>query len=112
MGIKIKEVTDYFKNYGEAKEKRLDSIRDLIHGVVPEINEKMWTRVPCFYIDKTTIVIRVFNDHINIFADKVLEYKDELSDYKITPKGALQIFDNQEVPLETLAKIFRDCFIK
>lgn len=110
MGIKRKEVSDYFASYGVEKEKRLESIRNTIHDIVPDIKEKMWTKVPCFYIDKTTIVIRVFNDHINIFADKVFQYKDELSEYKITPKGALQIFDNQAIPFETLSKIFRSCF--
>ncbi len=110
MGIKCKEVSDYFASYGVEKEKRLESIRNIIHDIVPDIKEKMWTKVPCFYIDRTTIVIRVFNDHINIFVDEVFQYKDELLEYKITPKGALQVFDNQVIPFETLSKIFRACF--
>jgi uncharacterized protein YdhG (YjbR/CyaY superfamily) len=109
MGEKNQEITDYIAKYETSKKKRLDTIRTMIHESVIEINEKMWTKVPCFYTDKTKIVIRVFNDHINLVADSVLQYKDELMDYEITPKGMLQIFDNQELPCATLKKIFCEC---
>lgn len=107
MGKRSQEITEYFTKYEAEKAERLETIRALIHENIPEINEKMWTRVPCFYIDKTSIVIRVFGDHINFIADTVVQYKSELIDYKITPKGMLQILDNQELPLDTLKKIIR-----
>lgn len=87
---------------------RLEALRTLIHESIPEINEKMWTKVPCFYTDKITIVIRVFGDHINFITDKVIQFKDELFEYKITPKGMLQVFDNQQLPLGTIKKIICD----
>lgn len=43
-----------------------------------------------------------FKDHINIEAKTLVKYKDELADYKMTPKGMLQIFVNQEIPEELL----------
>ncbi len=62
-----------------------------------------------FYTDKMTIVIRVFGDHINFINDKVIHCKDELLEYKLTPKGMFQIFDNQQLPLDTIKKIIYDC---
>lgn len=105
MSKRNQEITEYFAKYAKEKIERLETIRNLIHDNKPNINEKMWTQVPCFYIDKTSIVIRVFDNHINFKADSVLQYKDELLDYKITPKGMLQIYDNQELPLDPLKKI-------
>jgi uncharacterized protein YdhG (YjbR/CyaY superfamily) len=105
MGKRIEEITEYFAKYEPEKIVRLEVIRTLIHESMPQFNEKMWTKVPCFYTDKKTIVIRVFEDHINFISDSVLQYKDEFLEYKITPKGMLQIFDNQELPLESLKKI-------
>ncbi|WP_041700250.1 hypothetical protein [Clostridium sp. BNL1100] len=49
-----------------------------------------------------------FKDHISIEAKAVVFYKDELTEYKITPKGMLQIFHNQQVPFERLEKIFKE----
>jgi uncharacterized protein YdhG (YjbR/CyaY superfamily) len=99
MGKRIEEITKYFAKYEPEKKVRLETIRTLIHENIPGINEKMWTKVPCFYTDKMSIVIRVFGDHINFFTDSVLQHKDEFLEYKITPKGMLQIFDDQELPL-------------
>lgn len=109
MGKRNQEITEYFVKYETEKIERLETIRTLIHENIPAINEKMWTKVPCFYANKVSIVIRVFNDHINFINDTVVQYKDELLEYKITPKGMLQIFDNQELPLGTLKKIICAC---
>lgn len=105
MGKRNHEITEYFAKYESGKLERLETIRTLIHENIPEIKEKMWTKVPCFYNDKVSIVIRVFDDHINFIADTVSQFKDELVGYKITPKGMLQIFDNQEIPIDTMKKI-------
>ncbi len=40
---------------------------------------------------------------------EITEYKNELLEYKITPKGMLQIFNNQKLPLITLKKIICAC---
>jgi uncharacterized protein YdhG (YjbR/CyaY superfamily) len=109
MGKKIDEITEYFAKYEQKKVVRLETIRTLIHENIQGINEKMWTKVPCFYTNKGSIVIRVFGDHINFISDTVVQYKDELFEYKITPKGMIQIFDNQELPLEALKKIICAC---
>lgn len=112
MGKRNQEITEYFARYELEKVERLETIRTLIHKSIPEIDEKIWAKVPCFYTDKVSIVIRVFGDHINFIADTVIQHKDELLEYKITPKGMLQIFDNQELPLSTLEKIICTCGLR
>ena len=99
------EITEYFAKYSKEKIERLEIVRSLIHDNSSEISEKMWSKVPCFYNNKINIVLRVFDSHFNFITDSVLKYKDELTDYKITPKGMLQIYDHQELPLDILKKI-------
>jgi hypothetical protein len=43
-------------------------------------------------------------------AKAVIFHKDELSSYKLTPKGMLQVFHNQELPIELLRIIFKESF--
>lgn len=52
------EIAEYFSKYEPEKIERLETIRTLIHESIPEINEKIWTRVPCFYIGKVSMVSR------------------------------------------------------
>lgn len=47
-----------------------------------------------------------FKDHINIETQAILSHQEELSGYKITPKGMLQLFPKQEIPIEPLKRIF------
>ncbi len=49
-----------------------------------------------------------FKDHINIEAQAVIQHKEELISYKITPKGMLQIYVNQDIPNEILIQIFAE----
>lgn len=105
------EISKYIDKFEGTKKERLIIIRDLIHKSVPEIKEKIWARIPSFYIDKEMIQFLAFKDHINIFANQIISNKDALSGYKVTDKGTLQIYDNQDIPIEILRKIFVDSVI-
>ena len=66
----------------------------------------MWAKLPSYYVDKSFIRLIPFKDHINIEAKAILDYKNELNNYKITSKGMLQIFLNQDIPYEIIKNIF------
>lgn len=87
MGNRKSKITDYMEKYDPIKVERLRNIRNLIHENVPHINEKLWTKVPCFYNNNRSIVLRVFADHVNIFAEPIILFKEELTDYVITQKA-------------------------
>lgn len=105
------EISKYIDKFEGTKKERLIIIRHLIHKSVPEIKEKIWARIPSFYIDKEMIQFLAFKDQINIFANQIISNKDALSGYKVTDKGTLQIYDNQDIPIEILRKIFIDSVI-
>ena len=46
-----------------------------------------------------------------IEAKTIITYKDELTDFKITPKGMLQVFVNQDLTNEILKKVFADTLL-
>ena len=52
-----------------------------------------------------------FKDHINIEAQAVIQHKEALAGYKITPKGMVQIYVKQDVPFEVLKQIFTETLI-
>lgn len=56
------------------------------------MKEKLWAKLPSYYIEDKFIRLIPFKDHINIEAKSILQYKKELKEFKITLKGMLQIY--------------------
>ncbi|MBP0956277.1 MAG: hypothetical protein J5997_02805 [Oscillospiraceae bacterium] len=68
----------------------------------------MWAKIPSYYVGKSFVRLIPFKDHINIEAQAVIQHKEGLSGYKITPKGMLQMFLKQDIPYEVLKQIFAE----
>ena len=82
-------------------------LRTLIYDNVPrDIEEKLWARLPSYYVGKFFVRLIPFKDHINIEALAIASYKEKLIGYQITTKGMLQISLNQNIPSDILKKIF------
>ncbi|MDN5352827.1 MAG: hypothetical protein PWQ12_1748 [Clostridiales bacterium] len=103
------EVTAYIEKYDSESTHRLNELRQLIHETLPEIDEKIWAGVPCFYNDEKFILLRAFKKHINIVADSVIKHESLFKEYQITPKGMLQILDNQALPVEGIKQVLGTC---
>lgn len=106
------EVKNYIERYPKEVVDIFIRIRNLILSIDEKIEEKMWAKIPSYYIEESFIRLIPFKDHINIEAVKIIEYQKELEEYKITPKGMLQIFINDKIPLEKLKIIFIETFNK
>ena len=81
-------------------------LNDLIFTVVPSAKARLWGGLPSYYVGYKFVRLIPSNDHINIEAAALINYKAQLSDYKFTPKNMLQINIGQEVPSEILTKVF------
>lgn len=77
-------------------------------SVSVEVKEKLWAKLPSFYVGENFVRLIPFKDHLNIEAKGIVTYKSELSGFNITPKGMLQIFLGQELPKEILGKVFNE----
>lgn len=103
------EILNYIESFDEKTKERFNMLYELIYeSSTKSIDEKLWAKLPSFYVEDKFVRIIPFKDHINVEAKAVLSHKDELSEYKITPKGMLQVFHKQQVPCELLKIIFAE----
>ena len=106
------DIEDLIKKYCSEIQSLFVELRELIILSVPnEIEEKIWAKIPSYYIGNKFIRIIPFKDHINIEAEAIQEHKHQLQQFKITPKSMLQIYLNQEIPENVLNEIFKKTLI-
>lgn len=85
------------------------ALRDIIcSSTEAAITETLWARLPSYYVGDSFIRLIAFKDHINIEAKAIVQHKEGLKGFKITPKGMLQIYTNQSIPAEILKKAFAE----
>ena len=106
------QVREYIDKYSNEIIDMYDTLRKLIFdSASSEPQEIMWAKIPSYYVGESFVRIIPFKDHINIEAKAVSEHKDVLGEYKITPKGMLQIFLKQDIPTEVLKHIFSETLV-
>lgn len=105
------QVNAYISSYPREIIDLFDRLRQLVFDSAPrEPEEKLWARMPSYSVGEQFVRLIPFKDHINIEAQAILSHREALSGYKITPKGMLQVFANQQIPGEVLLKVFKETF--
>lgn len=103
------QIKEYLEKYPSEITTMYNTLRNLIFDSAPsEPQETLWAKIPSYYIGDSFVRLIPFKDHINIEAKAVLEHQEELSGYKITPKGMLQVFIKKEISEDDLKKIFAE----
>jgi hypothetical protein len=114
-------VKEYIEKYSDEIRNLYMNLRDLIYESIPEesvenslveIEEKLWAKLPSYYVGENFVRLIPFRDHVNIEAAAVLQHTEELKAYKLTPKGMLQISLNQSLPAVLLKCIFNETLYK
>jgi hypothetical protein len=107
------EIQSYLGKYSDDIQNLFTEIRKLIiQSVSCEVEERMWAKLPSYYSGDNFIRLIPFKDHINIEAKAINEHSEQLRQFKITPKGMLQIYNNQEIPENALKLIFSKTLIE
>ena len=102
------QVREYIDKYPSEIIDMYNALRKLIFdSVSSEPQEIMWAKLPSYYAGESFVRLIPFKDHINIEANAVLDYKEVLAGYKVTPKGMLQIFLRQNIPADVLTQVFK-----
>lgn len=105
------EILDYLDKFeDDTKERFIMIYKILCESTVETINERLWAKLPSYYVGDKFVRIIPFKDHLNLEAKTISLHMDELREYKITRKGMLQIFHNENIPYELLKVIFNECF--
>lgn len=103
------QVKEYIEKFPSEIVALFSELRHLIYdSASSEPNETLWAKLPSYYVGESFVRLIPFKDHINIEATAITEHKEELTGYKITPKGMLQIFLKQDIPTDILKKIFAE----
>ena len=103
------QVKEYIGKYPDEIIQMYNSLRQMIFDSVScEPEETLWAKLPSYYVGESFVRLIPFKDHINIEAWTVIQHKEELAGYKITPKGMLQIFVRQDIPENVLKQIFSE----
>lgn len=104
-----KEIKEYLEKYPNEIIDMYNVLRKIIFdSVSSNLQETMWAKLPSYYVGDAFVRLILFKDHINIEAISILKHKEELRNYKITPKGMLQIYLKQDIPADVLRRIFTE----
>ena len=103
------QVKDYIDKYPSEIMDMYNELRKMIiDSVSCEPEETLWAKLPSYYVGESFVRLIPFKDHINIEAQAVMQHQEELAGYKITPKGMMQIYLNQDIPYDVLRQIFAE----
>ena len=106
------QVQIYIEKYPAAVAEMFKTLRQLIYDSTnADLVETLWAKLPSYYAGESFVRLIPFKDHINIEALAAIEHKEALEGYKITPKGMVQVYIKQELPLEVLKRIFSETLI-
>lgn len=107
------EIKEYIDKYPPEIQELYMKLRAVIfESVSQEIEEKLWAKLPSYYVEDSFVRLIPFKDHINLETSAVPAYREQLKGYKITPKGMLQIYLGQSIPEDIIKQICMDTFNK
>lgn len=104
-----RQIEEYLDKYPVEIIDMFHYLRQMIFDNVScELEEMLWAKLPSYCAGKSFVRLIPFKDHINIEAQAVILHKAELTSYKLTPKGMLQIYLGQDIPSGILKQIFSE----
>ena len=105
-----KTIEEYHKLFSGDTLKRMQTIRELVHKVAPEVEEVISYQIPAFKLgDKYHLIYYcAFPKHLTIsspWSEAMLkEFEVELKDYKVS-KSAIQLPLGKPLPLDLIKRI-------
>lgn len=107
-----KTIEDYHEVFSGDPLKRMQTIRELVHKVAPEVEEVISYQIPAFKLgDKYHLIYYcAFSKHLTIsspWSEAMLkEFEVELKDYKVS-KSAIQLPHHKPLPLDLIERILK-----
>jgi uncharacterized protein YdhG (YjbR/CyaY superfamily) len=107
-----KTIEDYHEVFSGDTLERMQTIRELVHKIAPEVEEVISYQIPAFKIgDKFHLIYYcAFAKHLTIsspWSESMLkEFETELKDYKVS-KAAIQLPLDKPLPLELIKRILK-----
>ena len=103
-----KTIDQYHKVFPAEIAQRMQEIRDIIHKVVPDVEETIGYQIPCFKYNGYLIYYSAYTSHISLsnpFSQQLLEhFRDDFKKYKVS-KSAIQFPNNEDLPLKLIKEL-------
>lgn len=103
----FKNIQEYHDIHPPDAQERMEAIRQLIHKVVPEVEEVISYQIPCFKYQGYLIYYSAYAKHISLSYPYTKEFlatfAEELKNYKVS-KSAIQFPHNQPLPLALIKR--------
>ena len=99
-------IDEYINAQDESIRDRLNLVRDTIRAAIPEAEECISYKMPTYRKGRNIIHFAAAKNHIGIYPgpEAIEAFADRLKGYK-TSKGALQLPNSRELPLELIREI-------
>jgi uncharacterized protein YdhG (YjbR/CyaY superfamily) len=106
----FKTIDEYQAEFSVEIQKRMETIRSIIHKVAPEVEEAISYQIPCFKYKGYLIYYSAYPNHISIsnpFSDALLKkFEKELKEYKVS-KSAIQFPNTEALPTDLIKDIIK-----
>jgi uncharacterized protein YdhG (YjbR/CyaY superfamily) len=106
----FKTIDEYQVGFSTEIQERMQTIRSIIHKIVPEVEETISYQIPCFKYQGYLIYYAGFLNHISLSnpfsAEFLKEFESDLKNYKIS-KSVIQLPNNEDLPLDLINKIIK-----
>lgn len=103
-----KTIDEYHNAFPADLQEKMQSIRAVIHKVVPEVEEVISYQIPCFKYKGYLIYYSAYAKHISLsypFSEALLQtFETELSKFKVS-KSAIQLPNDSALPLDFIKRI-------
>ena len=103
-----KTIDEYQNTFSAEIKSRMQSIREIIHKVVPDAEEAISYQIPCFKYKGYLIYYSAYAKHISLsnpFSDALLKkFEKELKNYKVS-KSAIQIPNEEPLPADFIKRL-------
>ena len=101
-------IREYIDRQDESIRPRLNAIYDTIRAAIPEAEERLSWGMPTFWKGRNIIHFASAKRHIGLYPgpEAVEAFLPRLQGFK-TSKGAIQLPNREDLPLELIAEIAR-----
>ena len=105
----VKEFSDLLEKFDETLQEQFYALHQMIiEASANQAVEKLWAKLPSYYVGDKFVRLIPFKDHINFEAAAIQTHCLELNGYNITPKGMLQLYVNQPIPEEAIKMVIKE----
>lgn len=106
----FKTIDQYHATFSKELQNRMESIRKIVHLVVPGAEETISYQIPCFKYNGYLIYYSAYTKHISLshpFSAELLKtFENELKELKVS-KSAIQFPNNKPLPLDLIENIIK-----